>query len=546
MKKEITKDDLQNLDKDLIIDMFLQQQANLQSMSERLDHLTEMIALSNQRAYGSSSEKGLSDILIDNQLYISFNEVEYTIEEAGDASDEEEERIEVPAHTRARKKGVRKEDLSGLQREIIIHDATDEDKASLGDNFRELPDEVYDKLKYIPAAFIVEEHHVKVYAGPDDRFVKGERPKDAFPGSIATPELVSGIFNSKYVNGMPVARIEKDFERMEINIRRQTMCRWLDRTKTHYITPLYNALKDALTGFHVIQANETPVQVNKAHTENKDGSEEIKKKKCYMWVYKNGAFEPRRIVLYDYKSGRKGEYPEEFLRKFHGICVSDGYQVYHTIDDEREDIQVAGCWAHAKRPFATLVKALGKKAAKGSVAKEAVRMIDTFYHYEKRFKDMPPDERLKARQDKIAPLVDVFFEWAKKMVDQVGSKSVRDGLNYCINQEKYLRIFLTDGEVPIDNNSAEQSIRPFVTGRKAWLFCDTESGAETSAMLYSIAETAKANRLKPYEYMKYILTEMAAARIDRSTIDEEKIKQILPRLLPWSDAIPDICRMKEK
>ena len=263
-----------------------------------------------------------------------------------------------------------------------------------------------------------------------------------------------------------------------------------------------------------------------------------------MWVYKSGAFEPKKIVLYDYKSGRKGEYPEEFLKDFRGICVSDGYQVYHTIDDEREDIQVAGCWTHAKRPFANLVKALGKTGSKGSVAKEAVRMIDTFYHYEKRFKDMPPDERLKARQDKIAPLVDVFFEWAKKMVDQVGSKAVRDGLNYCINQEKYLRVFLTDGEVPIDNNSAEQSIRPFVTGRKAWMFCDTEAGAETSAMLYSIAETAKANQLKPYEYMKYILTEIAEARIDRKNLDDEKIKQILPRLLPWSNAIPDICRMK--
>lgn len=547
MKKGITKDDLQNLDKDLIIDMYLQQQALLQSTSERLDHLTEMIALANQRSFGRSSEKGLSDTPMDNQMYMVFNELEVTIEEAGEAfPEEDEERIEVPAHTRARKKGVRKEDLSGLERKVITHDVTDEEKAALGEGIREMPDEVYDKVVYVPQSFYIEEHHVKVYAGIDDQFIKGERPKDAFPGSIATPSIVSGIFNSKYVNGMPIARTEKDFDRLGITIRRQTMCRWLDRTCGNFIIPLYNLYKDILTSLHVAQADESPVQVNKVPIDDEDGEKRVEKKQCYMWVYKSGLYEDKKIVLYDYKAGRKGEYPEGFLKDFHGILVSDGYQVYHTMDDERDDITIAGCWAHARRKFAEIVKALGKKGAKGSVAKEALRMIDTFYHYEKKFKDMPPDERLNGRQEKIAPLVDVFFEWAKGKVNEVGSKSVREALGYSINQEKYLRVFLTDGDVPIDNNSAERSIRPFVTGRKAWMFCDTEGGAKTSAILYSIAETAKANNLKPYEYMKYVLTQLAESRIDRKTLDEDKIKEILPRLLPWSDDLPDECRMKEK
>ena len=543
MKKSISKENLQQYDKDTVIDLFMEYQAET---SQKLDYLMEQVALLNQRSYGKASEKNLSGDIMDNQRFISFNEVEWTIENAGDTFPEEEERIEVPAHSRSRKRGVRKEDLSGLERQIIIHDITDEEKESLGDSIRELDDEIYDKLRYIPATCIVEEHHIKVYAGSDDRFIKGKRPQDPFPGSIATPELVSGIANYKYVNGNPIARIEKEFERLDLTVRRQTMCRWLERAGKQYIEPLFEALRKALIGQHVIQADETPVQVNKAHTKDKDGIETVGKKKCYMWVYKSGICEDKKIILYDYRNGRKGEYPEEFLKNFHGICVSDGYQVYHTMDGKRDDIKVAGCWAHARRPLADYVKALGKNASKGSVAKEALRMIDTFYHFEKKCMDKPPDERLKIRQEKIAPLVDVFFEWAKTTKDKVGSKTIRDALNYCINQEKYLRVFLTDGEVPIDNNSAERSIRPFVTGRKAWMFCDTEHGAKTSALFYSIAETAKANNLKPYEYIRHILTEMAAARIDRSTLDENIIQKLLPKLMPWSKDLPDICRMTKK
>lgn len=304
MNKPISKENLQQYDKDTLIDLFMEYQ---ESTAKQLDFLMEQVALLNQRTYGKTSEKGLSQDMMDNQLYIDFNELEFTLKEAGDAFPEEEERIEVPAHTRARKKGVRKEDLNGLERKIITHDASEEEKASLGDSIRELPDEVYDKLRYVPATCFVEEHHVKVYAGSDDRFAKGERPKDAFPGSIATPELVAGIFNAKYVNGTPIARVEKEFERLDVVLRRQTVCRWLDRTSSQYISPLFEALRKALMGLHVVQADETPVQVNKAHMKSTDGEETIGKKKCYMWVYKSGIHEEKKIILYDYRNGRKGE-----------------------------------------------------------------------------------------------------------------------------------------------------------------------------------------------------------------------------------------------
>ena len=260
-----------------------------------------------------------------------------------------------------------------------------------------------------------------------------------------------------------------------------------------------------------------------------------------MWVYRTGRmYTERQIVLYEYQKTRNASHPREFLKDFSGVCVTDGCQVYHAIEEEREDLRTAGCWSHARRRFDEAVKALPKAKQKDSRAYLALTMIQAIYREEKQLKDLPAGERKNRRQLSVRPLVEAYFTWVRENLPKVPQKSKTwEGFNYSLNQEKYLKVFLDDGEVPMDNNAAEQSIRGFCIGKKNWVMIDTIAGAKSSAIIYSIAETAKANNLKPYDYFEYLLTEIPKhlEDTDRSFLDD---------LLPWSPSLPANCRKPDK
>ena len=211
-------------------------------------------------------------------------------------------------------------------------------------------------------------------------------------------------------------------------------------------------------------------------------------------------------------------------------------QVYHTIEKERQNLKIAGCWAHARRRFDEAVKALPKSSQKESLAYLALKQIQAIYRQENKLTDMTPGERFTHRQLTIKPLVDAYFTWVKQNLEKLPVKGkTANGFTYSINQEKYLRTFLEDGEVPMDNNSAEQSIRGFCIGKKNWVMIDTIAGANSSAIIYSLAETAKANSLKPYDYFEYLLEEIPKHMDDHDT-------SFCEDLLPWSDKLPSKCR----
>lgn len=281
------------------------------------------------------------------------------------------------------------------------------------------------------------------------------------------------------------------------------MARWTVLCAERYLSVLYDYLHKELYNYHVIQADETPVRVSKEN--RSEGT------KHYMWVYRARKYSSdRNIVLYDYQPTRKTDHSRKFLKDFKGICVTDGYQVYHTIEKEREDLIVAGCWAHARRRFDEAQKALSKAQRKESLAYLALKQIQSIYREYNKLQDMEPEERHKHRQLTVKPLVDAYFAWVNQNIDLVPAKSkTHNGFSYSVNQEKYLRAFLDDGEVPTDNNAAEQLIRSFCVGKKNWMMIDTISGAEASAIIYSLAETTKANNLKPYDYFEYLLTEIS-------------------------------------
>lgn len=260
-----------------------------------------------------------------------------------------------------------------------------------------------------------------------------------------------------------------------------------------------------------------------------------------MWVYRNGKCDSDRpIVIYDFQQTRKADHPRAFLKGYAGVLVSDGYQVYHTLEKENQDLTVAGCWIHAKRKFAELVKAAGSEKIDSVIAAEASKRISTFFRLDHKFQDLDKEVWLKQRQLVIGPKVDDFFSWAKEILQKIPTESATaKGLQYCINQEQFLRVFLTNVDIPLDNNRAEQAIRPFTIGRKNWMTTYSIEGAKANAILYSIVETAKANGLNVYQYFELLISELSAHMDDTD-------RSFLKDLLPWSDTIQKRCRLSQK
>ena len=533
MSKKYTAEELNSCSKEMVIELFLSVQDQLDKSNHNIELLIEQMKIANQKRFGRSSEK-LSNELIEGQLNL-FNEAEamtattYTPE-----VDIDDVVKSQPVSKPKRHKGQRDENLEGLPVEVITHELDDEKLDSIFKTKpKRLPDEVYKRLKHIPAKYVVEEHHVAVYAGTDnegnERIVKADRPASLFRNSIATPSIVSAILNGKYVNALPLYRIEQEFNRNDIKLHRQVMASWTIKVAENYLSLLYDYLHREIYNYHVLQADETPVEVTK------DGRPAGSK--SYMWVYRTGKmYTENPIVLYEYQKTRNTSHPREFLKDYQGVVVTDGYQVYHTLDKEYEALTIAGCWSHSRRRFANVVKSLGKDKAKDTLANDALKQIGAIYKLEESFKEITSEERLKQRQLIVKPLVEAFFAWVKEHQNDVPAKSeTGKGLSYCISQEKYLKVFLEDGEVPMDNNAAEQAIRGFCIGKQNWHLIDTIDGAKASAIIYSIAETAKANNLKPYDYFEHLLTVMPE-HMDDKNID------FLQDLLPWSEKLPENCR----
>lgn len=285
-----------------------------------------------------------------------------------------------------------------------------------------------------------------------------------------------------------------------------------------------------LLKYHVIQCDETPLEV--INDGRKAGS------KSYMWVHRSGEYyKDKPLVLYEYQKPRSHEHPKQFYTGFKGILVTDGLAQYHLVEKELNGLQNANCWAHARRSFSDAVKAMtDRESAKRSTAYQALLKISSIYKLDEGLKTLTVEERLSERQQTIKPLVEEYFAWVKSVLEtQLPKGKTADGLKYCINQEKYLRVFLEDGEVPIDNSASERSIRTFCIGKKNWVLIDSIKGAQASAVIYSISETAKLNNLSTYHYFSHLLTELPKLADRNGNIDSKA----LDSLLPWADALPE-------
>ena len=533
MAVNYTEEQLNNVDKSFLIQLLLQQQEQLNALTkelhasnEKMQLLMEQVILGKQNRFGRSSEK------MEDTSQICFREVDGTIvffneaEAVCDLNAAEPEDLELKSPKQPKRKGKKEADLSGLPVRRIDHYLSAEElEAEFGvRGWKQLPDAISRKYHFVPAKVEVEEHHIGVYASKtDEHMVKADHPKTLLHGSLVSPSLGAAIINGKYVNAVPLYRLEQEFQRYGLQITRQNMANWCIRLAEEYLAILYDHLHKELYFYHVIQADETPVLVN--HDGRKAGS------KSWMWVYRSGhLYQKRQIVLYEYQQTRNASHPREFLKGYDGICVTDGYQVYHTLEKELEELTIAGCWVHCRRRFDEALKLIPKSYQKESNTFLLMKQIQAIYREEGKLKDLSSDERLKQRQAVIKPLVDAFFAYLKTI--NVSKKDkFGDAVGYALNQEKYLRVFLTDGDVPIDNNASERAIRGFCIGKKNWQMIDTIHGAKSSAIIYSIVETAKANNLKPFDYVQHLLEEMPKHMDDRDC-------SFLENLLPWSEKLP--------
>ena len=533
MAVNYTEEQLNSVDKSFLIQLLLQQQEQLNALTkelhtsnEKMQLLMEQVILGKQNRFGRSSEK------MEDTSQICFREVDGTIvffneaEAVCDLNAAEPEDLELKSPKQPKRKGKKESDLSGLTVRRIDHYLSEEElEIEFGVNgWKQLPDAISKKYHFVPARVEVEEHHIGVYASKtDEHMVKADHPKALLHGSLVSPSLGAAIINGKYVNAVPLYRLEQEFQRYGLQITRQNMANWCIRLAEEYLSILYDHLHEELYFYHVIQADETPVLVN--HDGRGAGS------KSWMWVYRSGhLYQDRQIVLYEYQQTRNASHPREFLKGYDGICVTDGYQVYHTLEKELEELTIAGCWVHCRRRFDEALKLIPKPSQKESNAFLLLKQIQAIYREEGKLNDLSSDERLKQRQAVIKPLVDAFFAYLKTI--NVSKKDkFGDAVRYALNQEKYLRVFLTDGDVPIDNNASERAIRGFCIGKKNWQMIDTIHGAKSSAIIYSIVETAKANNLKPFDYVQYLLEEIPKHMNDKDC-------SFLEDLLPWSEKLP--------
>ena len=480
----------------LVVDKNAQLTAKLLSLQEQLN-----LALA--RRYAASSEK-----LSPDQIRL-FDEAEQDTAEAADS----EETVSVPAHRRKRR--GRKKLPETLPRVDIIHDIPEAERRCPHDGnvLTEINSVVSEQLDIIPAQIRVLRHIRKQYACDCGRCIQtAPLPAQPLPKSLASPGLLAHITVSKYQDALPLYRQETILQRIGVDIPRATLANWMIRAGS-LVQPVINLLRDRLLGYDIVQMDESTVQVLKEPGKTAQS-------KSYLWLQRGGPPE-QPVILFDYDPSRSQAVPKRLLAGYKGYLQTDGYDGYNAVV-AMNGLTHVGCMAHARRKFSEAVKAQGKNKQSGKAHRGLV-LIQKLYRIEKQARTLNPEARHEHRQRHARPLLDELRSWLDEALPQVPPTSViGKALNYLHNEWPKLIRYLDDGRLEIDNNLAENAIRPFVIGRKNWLFSDSVKGVKASANLYSLIETAKANGLEPYAYLRHLFTELPKA----TTV--EAIEALLP------------------
>ena len=484
-------------------------------MSQQIKWLMETLKLNNKKIFGSSSEKTEEG---SSQLSI-FNEAE----EIADIKKQEPELEEVKAHYR--KKRTKEDRLpEDLPVEIVEYRLNDDelDCPNCGEKLHEMGREVVrEELKIIPAHAVIVQHVRYAYScrncertGTSVPVIKAPVKKPVIKGSFASPEAVAYVMTQKYLMDIPLYRQENDFKRRDILLSRQTMANWIMKCSETWLKPVYDVLHEKLVGCQTAHADETTIQVLKEPGKKPQS-------KSYMWLYRTGQYENDKIALYDYRDGRSAKYAQDFLKGFSGYLHCDGYQAYKKL----ENVTLVQCLAHSRRKFDEALKCLNEDERKDSKAAIGLAYCNKLFKIEENIEDLAPEEKYIKRQELSKPVFDEFFKWLNSF-RPASQSHLGKAVAYTLNQWNYLQNYMLDGRLNICNNRAEHLAKSFALCRKNFLFSNTPRGADASAVVMSIIETSKANKIDAFKYLTYIFNN--APQLDMTK--REDVEKLLPEV----------------
>lgn len=500
----------------------------------QIENLTQALLHTRKKMFGASSEMSTP---IDGQLCL--------FEDTGELAkklleSQKKIAVSVKEYKRTpRKPGVRKEMLAELPKEIEEYIINPEETCSeCGAPLKVIAKEfVRTEVEYQPAKLIVKQVIRQVAKctkcgteeseNPNDHFQKAAIPSKPLSHTIATPSLIAHILYQKFVQGVPLYRMERDLFQMGLILQRSTMARWVIRCSEEWFEMLYWRIHKKLTACNVLHMDETRIQCNKEP--NRKASSQ-----SWMWVIQSAACESFKGTFFYYDTSRAGEIPKELLKDFTGYLTTDAYSGYEKVENIKRNL----CWSHVRRKFIESIPLDNSgKELPGSKGAEAREYINLLFKLEDEMKDLSYEERKNKRQVASRAMLDALWSWADETSDKyTTNEKLTEALGYAKNQRRYLETFLEDGRLVISNNLCETHIRPFATARKAWLFADTPRGAFANGVLYTLVETAKQNDLNIFNYLDYLLKLLP-------NIDYPNHPALLDDYLPWSEQLPKECRL---
>jgi len=528
MKKSVETEDLNmNL---LVSNLLKQLEAKdhqMEQLNQTIANLTETINELKRKIFGISSEKSSNLPYIDGQLSL-FDQLGI------DEHVHEPEMINVTAHEKKKSRATHDELTKNVPIRTIelLLEGDSRNCHYCNTKMEDIGSKVVREEIHITPAKVERVQYVQhSYACPqcredgDSTIEKAPVPKPLINHSMASATAVSYIMYQKCTNYLPFYRQEQDWAQLGVKLNRGTIASWFNTCAEEYLEPVYERYHEYLLRQSVIHVDETTCQVL-----NEDGK--TPESKSYIWLYTSGAFEEHRIVLYEYQPSRGGYHAAKFLADYHGFVHTDGFSGYNRLSD----ITRCGCWAHLRR---YMFEAIPKKKGSCSEKSEAYTgysYCNQLFQIEKELKDLEPEERQKKRLELERPVLDAFWKWVNG-INALGGSKLAKAINYAQNQKSYMENYLLDGRCSISNNAAERAVKSYVMGRKNFLFHDTVKGAKASAIVYTLAETAKANGLNIRLYLETVMTKMLDYKNEPDSILEE--------LMPWSEAMQKSCGLNK-
>jgi transposase len=510
------------------------QEKQIEKQHIQIDNMIQALLHARKKIFGSSSEK----TQIDGQMNL-FD----SVQELASELFKEQEKITVKSCKKSpRKPGVRKEMLAGLSKDIEEYVINPEEICpKCGGSLKVIGKEIIrTEVEYIPAKLKVKQIVRQIAKcdncgkkGSENKvpvFVKAAIPKPVLPHSISTPSLVAQIMYQKFVMGLPFNRQEKDWFRMGLVLSRADMANWVNRCSEEWLTPIYNRIHEQILSCEVMHMDETRIQCNKEEGRKASSN-------SFMWVMRSAASEDIQAAYFFYSKSRSTEVAKSLLGNYTGYLITDAYSGYNQAGNYKRCL----CWAHCRRYYIESIPLDNNgKEIKGSKGAEGRAYIDLLFKVEKEIENLSFEEKKQKRQEASQPILDAFWSWVlETSAKHTTNEKLTKALTYSTNQRKNLETFMEDGKIPISNNLCEADIKPFATARRAWLFADTPKGAAANAVLYTLVETARANDLDVYEYLKYLLMEMP-------NNDHLQNPSIIDAYLPWAEKLPDECRLKRR